>query len=85
VIVRMRVDERSGKQRRLDSQRQRDGDYLPHGPPIVGDPRKGVNSGATEEWLNFSSEPTAPRPTIHGFSHHGAVSRSIALMEPTSR
>lgn len=42
VVIRVRVDERSAQGRRMDSQRERDRNDLPHDVPIVRDPGHGV-------------------------------------------
>lgn len=47
LVIRVRVDERSAQGRRLDSQRERDGNDLPHGVPIVRDPGHGVKRASS--------------------------------------
>ena len=42
LVVRVRVDERSAQRRSLNSQREPDGNDLPHDVPIVRDPGRGV-------------------------------------------
>ena len=47
VVIRVRVDERSAQRRRLDSQRERDGNDLPLVFLSVRDPGHGVKGAGT--------------------------------------